>query len=102
VQFVIAELQSRRTMQPAEVADRDERKRILTEIARGGDPRRECPPTYAERMKAVELLGKMDGDFTEKQEVTHVSYVVPLPTQVKDAALWADETAAVMRKLEAP
>lgn len=94
VQAVIRELQERRTIQRSDVADRDERKRILTEIARGGSTG--GMPSFTERMKAVELLGKMDGDFTEKQEIHHVSYVVPLPPTIKDATLWAEQAKLVM------
>jgi hypothetical protein len=100
VQWVITELQSRRLATVGDVADRDERRRILTTIARGGDASLECPPSYSDRMKALELLGKMDGDFTEKQEITHVSYVVPMPERILDAEKWTEHAQSVMAQLE--
>lgn len=46
------------------IADRGERKRLLTTMLRDG----EVPPR--DRIKACETLGKMEGDFVEKREVT--------------------------------
>jgi hypothetical protein len=100
VQFVIGVLERRRESSQGEVADAAERKRLLTAIARGGSPESEMPPSFADRMKAIELLGKMEGDFTEKQEISHISYVVPLPPQIKSVEEWAVVAKETMAALE--
>lgn len=48
----------------AAVMDREERQALLTEIAR------DCGQVAPDRMKAVDLLNKMDGVYINKQEVT--------------------------------
>jgi phage terminase small subunit len=49
----------------AKVMDRREREELLTAFARGLE---DCEPK--DRLKAIELLGKMGGDFIEKREVS--------------------------------
>lgn len=48
----------------AAIMDRKERQELLTTIARGGDP--EAKPS--DRLRAIEVLGKMQGDFIERSE----------------------------------
>lgn len=50
------------------VADREERQRFLTSVLRGDVPK---TPVH-DRVKAVEVLGKMQGDFIKRVQLEHV------------------------------
>jgi phage terminase small subunit len=50
----------------AAIATREERQEFLTAMMRG-----EEPGEPKDRIKATEILGKMQGDFIEKHHVTH-------------------------------
>jgi phage terminase small subunit len=51
----------------AAIMDRQERQETLSRIARGDEP----DARTSDQIKAIELLGKMQGDFIEKHHVTH-------------------------------
>lgn len=74
-----------------------EREEILTSIARAenGDE------SYNDRMKAVEIHGKMCGDFVERKEVTQTSYVVHLPQQIASADEWEKIAESTMKTIDA-
>ena len=61
---VVLEVLHRQVIQPA-IATREERQQWWTKLMRGGVPE----ATIQERIKASELLGKSQGDFTERVEI---------------------------------
>ena len=88
------------------VADLTERKELLTKILRGeqeiddfvsaeGFPTNfKRLPSGPERLKALELLGKMEGDFIEKKQISVVNYVAEVPPRLLTSAAWAKEVQA--------
>lgn len=62
----------RAPIESAQIASREERQKILTRYARA-----ELEAADRDRLKAIELLGKMDGDYTEKREVHHTGATGP-------------------------
>ena len=55
----------------ARISTAEERQEWLTAVYRGEVDDVNGPASIRDRMKAVELLGKMRGDFVEKREVEH-------------------------------
>lgn len=72
------------------VATREERQAFLTKMMRG-----EVPGEPKDRLKACEVLGKMQGDFRERIEVEHKGKV----TVEHDYAMLSDEERANLRRL---
>lgn len=52
------------------IADREERQAFWTSIMRGEPTRDGEAPQIKDRIKAAELLGKSQGDFIERRELT--------------------------------
>lgn len=82
---VAAVEKARRPRTRAAVADREEREAWLSALMRGeitstkldanGEPV-EVPAPMSDRVKANEILGKMNGDFLERREVEMTAKVV--------------------------
>jgi phage terminase small subunit len=62
------------------IIDRERRQQLLSEIAEKGDAQ------DRDRIKAIEVLGKMQGDFIERHEVKHegAAVTVYLPSNGRD------------------
>lgn len=86
-----AELERMRTaITTKAVATREERQEFLTKMMRG-----EVPGEPKDRLKACEVLGKMQGDFRDRIEVEHKGKV----TVEHDYAMLSDEERANLRRL---
>jgi hypothetical protein len=94
------------------VADREERKATLTALMRNEDPHWKeekdqagIPvPTpnipVATRLKAIELLGKAEGDFTEHLHITGNIGITELVTDSYKVTQTADEIEAEFKLVE--
>ena len=59
---------ARRDQRTLAIADREERQAWWTAVMRGEPDG--TAPTLSERLRASELLGRAQGDFVERREVT--------------------------------
>lgn len=89
-----------RATQSAAIATREERQAMLTRIMRGDEPEVrydavgepiEAQAAMRDRIKALELLGKMQGDFIERQQVEHSGGAVVVKLSYEDTRRLAAE-----------
>lgn len=81
----------------AEACSRAERIALLSKLARGQSPEPNgMPPTIAESLTALRILAQMDP--VKILAESRISYVVPLPPQIKSVEEWAEHARQVMTK----
>lgn len=75
---IAAAIVERRDKDPL-VLSRVELQELWTRIAKGETVGNEPTPTWKDRLKAMELLGRSRGDFLERRETTHRGGVLVVP-----------------------
>jgi phage terminase small subunit len=78
------------------VMSRQERIEWLSRLVRGTDL--ELNADVDQRLKAADMLAKMNADYIERVEVEHVHYVTEVPSRVESSKEWAKTVEAEVVK----
>lgn len=99
---IIAVIRARENERNAEaIATREERQKLFTEIMRDRDE------NTKDRLRACELLGKSEGDFIERQEVTGKNGAPllpgePLEINIQIVDCFTDDNGSVISREKNP